>query len=143
MLVNTTIFSDVSELEVMVDAMVIQLQTLLEEYCGWVTVFLKKCLKLDDHGVHHHLQLAHIREDGGVDQHPHGTLNLVIDMRFFLITLIYFTICGFFYEDFSCIVAVVIDILYKITSDKLLLSFIIICVVERLFIIVHLHDGDR
>merc|ERR1712013_187706 len=98
--------------------------------CGWVTVFLKKSLKLDDHDVHHHLQLTHIREDGGVDQHPHGTLNLVVDMRFFLITLINFTISGFFDEDFSCIVAVVIDILYKITSDKLLLSFIIICVVE-------------
>merc|ERR1712013_182466 len=37
MLVNTTTFSDVSELEVMVDAMVIQLQTLLEEYCDPTT----------------------------------------------------------------------------------------------------------
>jgi len=37
MLVNTTIFSDISELEVMVDAMVIQLQTLLEEYCDPTT----------------------------------------------------------------------------------------------------------
>jgi len=37
MLVNTTIFSDVSELEVMVDAMVTQLQDLLEEYCDPTT----------------------------------------------------------------------------------------------------------
>merc|ERR1719495_1325797 len=98
--------------------------------CCWITVFLKKCLQLDDHGIHHHFQLAYVREDGSVDQHPHGALNLVVNMRFLLVTLINFTICGFFDKDFSCIVTVVIDIFYEITSDKLLLSFIIISVVE-------------
>jgi len=34
MLVNTTIFSGVDELEVMVDAMIIQLEELLQQYCG-------------------------------------------------------------------------------------------------------------
>ena len=34
MLVNTTIFSGVDELEVMVDAMVDQLEELLQQYCG-------------------------------------------------------------------------------------------------------------
>jgi len=34
MLVNTTIFSEVDELEVMVDAMVTQLEELLKQYCG-------------------------------------------------------------------------------------------------------------
>ena len=34
MLVNTTIFSGIDELEVMVDAMIIQLEELLQQYCG-------------------------------------------------------------------------------------------------------------
>ena len=34
MLVNTTIFSGVDELEVMVDAMITQLEELLKQYCG-------------------------------------------------------------------------------------------------------------
>ena len=34
MLVNTTIFSEVDELEVMVDAMITQLEELLQQYCG-------------------------------------------------------------------------------------------------------------
>ena len=34
MLVNTTIFSSVEELEVMVDAMIEQLEEIIQQYCG-------------------------------------------------------------------------------------------------------------
>ena len=34
MLLNTTIFSGADELEVMVDAMITQLEELLQQYCG-------------------------------------------------------------------------------------------------------------